>query len=100
MVTAQEMGKKGGSATSQAKTAAARKNARKPRGKWVTAIAYELAGVKECIAFGSVITTGRAPTEALVNHEWVCKKLREEGVGLRNETVFEFKQLATTGMLI
>ena len=100
MVTANEMGKKGGSAKSTAKTAAARKNASKPRGRWVTAIAYELVGVKECIAFGSVITTGRAPAEALANHEWACKKLREEGVGLRNEAVFEFKQLAMTGMLI
>lgn len=36
MVTAQQMGKKGGQAKSLVKAAAARKNASKPRGKWVT----------------------------------------------------------------
>lgn len=34
------MSKKGGQAKSEQKTKAARKNASKPRGKWVTAIAY------------------------------------------------------------
>lgn len=42
MVTASDMGRKGGSVKSDAKTRAARKNAAKPRGKWVTAIAYKL----------------------------------------------------------
>ena len=42
MVTASDMGKKGGQATSEAKAAAARKNAAQPRGKalpqWMTKI--------------------------------------------------------------
>ena len=37
---AQELGKRGGMAKSERKTAAARKNAKKPRGKWVTALYY------------------------------------------------------------
>lgn len=39
---AQELGRKGGQAKSPAKTAAARANAKKPRGKWVTAVAYRV----------------------------------------------------------
>lgn len=37
---AQELGKLGGQVKSERKTAAARRNATKPRGKWVTAVAY------------------------------------------------------------
>jgi hypothetical protein len=37
---AQELGKKGGSVKSAAKAKAARENAKKPRGKWVTGVAY------------------------------------------------------------
>jgi hypothetical protein len=96
MVTAQEMGKKGGQATSPAKSAAARKNAGKPRGKWVTAIAYELDSVEDFLAFGSVLVTGKPPAEAMANHEWACSKLRAEGVGLRDENLFSFVQLAMT----
>lgn len=39
---AQELGRKGGQAKSPAKTAAARANAKKPRGKWVTSVAYRV----------------------------------------------------------
>ncbi len=42
MVTASEMGKKGGQAKSEAKAAAARRNASKPRGKWVTFVHYRV----------------------------------------------------------
>ena len=38
MTTVKQAGKKGGSVKSDAKTKAARANAKKPRGKWVTAI--------------------------------------------------------------
>lgn len=37
---AQELGKKGGMAKSEAKTVAARANAKKPRRKWITGVAY------------------------------------------------------------
>lgn len=100
MVTASEMGKKGGGAKSEAKTAAARKNASKPRGRWVTAIAYEIANVEDCLMFGSVVVRGKPPSEALANHEWVCKKLRDEGCGLQDVKDFAFMQLATTSMAL
>lgn len=56
---AQELGKKGGSAKSEAKTKAARANAAKPRGKWVTAIAYR--GLTSDIRqlFGVALTRGK-----------------------------------------
>jgi hypothetical protein len=83
MVTASEMGKKGGQAKSEAKAAAARKNASKPRGKWVTAIGYEIANVPAHKAFGCVITKGSPPSGA-ANHEWLVAKVRELGVGLQD----------------
>lgn len=43
MTTVQQAGKKGGSVKSEAKSKAARANASKPRGKWVTAIHAEWA---------------------------------------------------------
>lgn len=100
MVTAQEMGKKGGQATSQAKASAARKNASKPRGRWVTAIAYDLDGIAKYKAFGSVIVFGKPPAEAMENHDWACSKIRAEGVGLREEMAFSFLQLSMTSMKV
>lgn len=44
MVTAKEMGAKGGSAKSKAKTEAARKNASKPRARWVTWANFGVTG--------------------------------------------------------
>ncbi len=41
---AQELGKKGGQAKSERKTAAVRANAKRPRGKWVTAFSYGVIG--------------------------------------------------------
>lgn len=43
MTTVKQAGKKGGSVKSEAKTKAAKANASKPRGKWVTAIHAEWA---------------------------------------------------------
>ena len=100
MVTVQEMGKKGGQAKTPAKAEAARKNATKPRGKWVTAIAYEVDGVARAVAFGSVIVCGKPPAEAMANHLWVGEKLRAEGVGLRYEEDFSFLQLSMTSMKV
>lgn len=44
MVTAKEMGKKGGEAKSEAKAKAARKNASKPRARWVTWAHFAVIG--------------------------------------------------------
>lgn len=49
MTTVKEAGKKGGSVKSPAKAKAAKANASKPRGKWITAIHaewYDKAGVE------------------------------------------------------
>ena len=100
MVTAQEMGKKGGGAKSEAKAAAARKNASKPRGRWVTAIAYELANVEKYKAFGSIITMGSPPSGALACHDWLCNKVRERGVGLKDVGEFEFLNLSSSSLKV
>jgi len=97
---AQELGRKGGQARSEAKTAAARENAKKPRKKWVTAIAYEVAGVEKPFAFGSVITRGAPPKSQDEHFRWVCDKLRSEGVGLRDVEDFSFLQLSTTSIKV
>ncbi len=97
MVTASEMGKKGGEAKSEAKAAAARKNASKPRGKWVTAIAYEIGNVEHHNAFGVVITKG-SPPSGPKSHEWLESKVCELGVGLKGRAVgeLEFLQLSSS----
>lgn len=95
MVTASEMGKKGGSAKSEAKAAAARKNASKPRGKWVTAIAYEVANVPKFKAFGVVLANG-APPSGAKSHEWLVAKVRELGVGIQDAGGLEFLNLAAS----
>ena len=96
MVTAHEMGKKGGQAKSEAKTVAARKNAAKPRGKWVTAIAYEVANVPQYKRFGVVITAG-SPPSGVKNHEWLVAKVLDLGVGLGGYVTgeLEFLNLAS-----
>ena len=96
MVTAQEIGKKGGQVKSQAKAAAARKNASKPRGKWVTAIAYELSGVGAHKAFGCVIARGSPPRGAAASHAWICRQVVDLGVGLQDETTLNFLQLSVS----
>ena len=99
MVTAQEMGKAGGKAKSEAKTAAARKNASKPRGKWVTAIAYELANVEQYKAFGVVLAAGKGPSGA-ANYPWLGQQVREHGVGLRDVAELEFVNLASSSRMV
>lgn len=97
---AQELGRKGGQARSEAKTVAARENAKKPRKKWVTSIAYELEGVNKAFAFGSVLVRGRPPANEGAYFTWICNKIRNEGVGLKDETDFVFTELATTSMAV
>ena len=96
MVTAQEMGKKGGSARSEAKTSAVRKNASQPRGKWWTAIAYEVAGVGKYIAFGVVLVRGAPPRGPIACHEWLEDMVQKHGVGLAAFPKLEFLQLASS----
>jgi hypothetical protein len=100
MVTAKEMGSIGGKAKSEAKAKAARKNASKPRGKWVTAIAFELEGVEKHKAFGVVLAKGKGPTNAVEFHDWVCKQIREQSIIHRGAENLNFIHLATSGRLM
>jgi hypothetical protein len=100
MFTASEMGKKGGQAKSEAKAAAARKNASKPRGKWVTAIAYEITNVPAFKAFGCVITKGSPPSNPKASHEWIVGKVRAHGVGLDGIDHFEFAELSANSLKV
>ena len=61
---AQELGKKGGSVKSEAKTRAAKANAAKPRGKWVTAIAYRGLTEDGRQRFGVALARGKLNDEA------------------------------------
>lgn len=97
---AQELGKKGGQAKSERKTAAVRENAKKPRGKWVTAIAYEIDGVDSYMAFGSIIVRGVPPANIEANQEWFEKKVREHGVGLKNIERLVFLQLSASSIRV
>ena len=100
MVTASEMGKKGGQAKSEAKAAAARKNASKPRGKWVTAIAYQLAGVAPAFSFGLVLVAGKPPRGDEKQHDWVCEQVQQHGVGINEDCGFKFLELVVTSRLL
>lgn len=97
---AQELGRKGGQVKSDAKTVAARENAKKPRRKWVTAIAYELEGVEKYKSFGSVVTKGKPPEGEEAYFEWVRNKVRSNGVGLSEIDDLMFTQLSTRSMFI
>lgn len=55
---AQELGKKGGSVKSAAKAAAAKANAKKPRGKLVTVIAYRGKDGEGNDRFGATVQKG------------------------------------------
>ena len=100
MVTASEMGRKGGKAKSEAKTAAVRKNASKPRGKWVSAIAYELANVGSPFSFGVVLVAGKGPKDPDAYHYWLSAAVRAHGTGLRDAKHLEFLELACTARLV
>ena len=97
---AQELGRKGGSVKSEKKANAARENAKKPRGRWMTAIAYELIDVPQHIAFGAVLAMGKPPADNAGMHEWVSKMLQKHGVGLQKMDHFKFGQFSLTSMKV
>ncbi len=63
--TVAEAGKKGGSVKSDAKTLAAQANAKKPRGKWVTAISFSFRAESGEIVSGLAIKRGRLNDDRL-----------------------------------
>ena len=84
---------------SAAKTAAVRANAKKPRGKWVTAIAYEVGGVEKYKAFGSVIVRGHPPDGTEAIYAWLAQKVQTHGVGMQNE-IINFIELSSSSMRV
>ena len=74
---AQQLGKLGGAKRSEAKTAAARKNAAKPRGKWMTAISFAYLCADGTEREGVALVTGKGP-EGAKNFEWMLKKIGEQ----------------------
>ena len=78
MVTAQEMGKKGGSAKSEAKTAAARKNASKPRRKWITTFHYGVTGADWKMHVGHVVLFFRFSLDLTKNADQLYDIITED----------------------
>ena len=71
-----EMSRKGGMAKSDAKTKAARKNASKPRGKWVTSIAYEYTSQASASRFGSCLLRGKPP-QGQNDFDWAIEYIED-----------------------
>lgn len=101
---AQELGKKGGLAKSQAKTDAVRKNAKKPRGKWVTAISYKvemhdgrmIEGLLMCRGKIDQKYIGGISGEDTFIEDLVAEDLIECGIILAEEGVNPFSMLKET----
>ena len=74
----------------------ATKRASKPPVNWVTAIAYEAAGVGLHISFGVVLVKGKPPRDPIACNHWLADMVREHGVGLAKLPPFELLQLAST----
>lgn len=75
---AQQLGKLGGEKRSEAKTAAARNNASKPRGKWMTAMSFAYICEDGTERDGVALVRGKGPENMLKNMEWMRKKISEE----------------------
>ena len=78
MVTAQEMGSKGGKAKSDAKTTAARKNASKPRGKWVTFVHFKVLGSDDKVHSGMYCQRGKMDLDLQRNGDMLGDLITEE----------------------
>ena len=67
MTTVKEAGKKGGSVKSEAKAKAAKANASKPRGKWITAVAFEYLSTSGSTHSGVLMKRGNLGMDATVD---------------------------------
>ena len=97
MVTAQEMGKKGGSATSQAKTAAARKNASKPRGKWVTFFYFDVRGADGRMHNGCCHFLSRFSLDLTKNGDQINDWITEELIASAPTSALPWAELVVFG---
>ena len=78
MVTAQEMGKKGGKAKSKAKTDASRKNASKPRRKWLTTFHYGVLGADGKQHVGHVVIFSKFSLDLTKNADQIYDLITED----------------------
>ena len=97
MVTASEMGKMGGSATSQAKTAAARKNASKPRGKWVTFFYFGVLGADKHMHDGCCHFLSRFSLDLTKNGYQINDWITEELIASAPASALPWSELVTFG---
>ena len=72
------MGKKGGAAKSEAKTAAARLNASKPRKKWLTVFHYGVIGNEDDLHVGHVVIFSRFSLDLAKNGEQINDLITED----------------------
>lgn len=97
MVTASEMGRKGGQAKSEAKAAAARKNASKPRGKWVTFVYYRVQMTNGQEVDGCFSQRGRLDLDLKKNGQ-MLEDLITEDVLMRGYSIDWVEMLNFGGM--
>ena len=75
---AQQLGKLGGAKRSEAKTAAARKNAAKPRGRWVSAVLFEYTDSYENRNQTVTLVRGKGPSNYDDHYAWMVGKIKEQ----------------------
>ena len=97
MVTASEMGKKGGGAKSEAKTAAARKNASKPRGKWVTFFYFGALGADNKMHDGCCHFLSRFDLDLTRNGDQINDWITEELIDSAPASALPWSELVTFG---
>ena len=76
-----EFSRKGGKVKSAAKTRAARRNAKKPRGRWVTAVSYEVGtevNGKELNVKGLLILPGKLPFTLDKTYDKIIAEIEQE----------------------
>ena len=93
---AQELGKKGGMAKSEAKTAAARANAKKPRRKWMTACYYGVIGADDKMHVGQLIFFSRFSLDLAKNGERIYDYITED-LQWCKDTALPWKELVHFG---
>lgn len=93
---AQELGKKGGMAKSEAKTAAARANAKKPRRKWLTVFHYGVTGADGIRYVGHVTFFSRFSLDLEKNGQRIYDYITED-LQWAKDTALPWKELTHFG---
>jgi len=94
-----EFSRKGGKVKSAAKTRAARRNAKKPRGRWATAVSFEvetIIGGKTITVKGVLLLPGKLPFTLKKTHEKIVSEIEKK----RGFTVARILDCSTVSRLI